>query len=261
MITLTDVTFSYGSKPILTDLNADIQPGKVTALFGPNGVGKSTLFRCILATERFRGTIECDGHSVTELDDRERARLMGYVPQEHATAFPFTVFDMVLMGRQPHTTSILGPNTTDRRIAQEALASLGLTDLAEQVYSTLSGGQRQLVLIARAIAQDAGYLLLDEPTASLDFGNQQAVWRAIRQLAADGTGVFVCAHDPNHVLWYTDDVVVLGSEGTFVDTGATRDVLTQDVLDELFPGQGTVSSVHGKPTVLPNLRADISSGA
>lgn len=251
MIEIEKVTLSYGSKKVLDGVSAEVPPASVTALFGPNGVGKSTLFRCILAAEKFGGQVLCDGQVVADLDDRARSRMLGYVPQEHTTAFPFTAFDMVLMGRQPHTTSFLGPGEQDRVAAKDALTQLGLEELADQVYSTLSGGQRQLVLIARAIAQNAKYLLLDEPTASLDFGNQQAVWRAIRQLADAGTGVFVCAHDPNHVLWYTDEAVVLGTTGQVVTAGITTEVMTQSVLDGLFPEQGKITSVDGRPTVLP----------
>lgn len=255
MIEIQDVTFSYDNKRVLNKVSAQVPPASVTALFGPNGVGKSTLFRCILAAEKFTGQVLCEGKIVAKLDDRERAKILGYVPQEHATAFPFTTFDMVLMGRQPHTTSLLGPDKADQEAARDALGSLGLMELAAQVYSTLSGGQRQLVLIARAIAQDARYLLLDEPTASLDFGNQQAVWRAIRQLADSGTGVFVCAHDPNHVLWHTDKAVVLGKNGRVVAAGVTSEVLTQDILDGLFPGEGIITAIDGRPTVLPTVHA------
>lgn len=163
------------------------------------------------------------------------AKRIAYVPQQHTTPFPFTVFDMVLMGRTPHLGGVFGPRRADLEVCERVLDAVGLTTDSHRPYPTLSGGQRQLVLIARALAQESDLLLLDEPTASLDFGNQGLVWSRIRALATAGSGILVCTHDPNQVLRYCDQVLALGREGRVVADGVPVETVTTELVSALYP--------------------------
>jgi iron complex transport system ATP-binding protein len=247
-----EVSFAYGPVRVLDHVSLEVHPGRVTALFGPNGTGKSTLFRCVLGLLRSSGEVFMDGETTSSWSAQRMARHVALVPQDHRATFPHTVRDMVTMGATARGASLLGPSTRDVAVALEQLDHLGLLQLADRTFSSLSGGQRQLVLIARALAQDTRYLLFDEPTASLDFGNQLLIWRTIRTLAHErGKGILVCSHDPNHVLWFCDDAVVLRRDGTAPDTGAARQVVTEATLRALYPEHPKVAMTDGVPIVIP----------
>ncbi|MFV0374688.1 ABC transporter ATP-binding protein [Microbacterium sp.] len=249
-LVVTEVTFGYPrASRVLDGVSLEVPPGTVTALFGPNGTGKSTLFRCILGQLPHSGDVRVDGESTRRWNAKQVARRIAFVPQDHRAAFPHTVRDMVVMGAGAR---LAGPSSTDIEVALRHLHGLGLLDLAERPFTALSGGQRQLVLIARALTQNSPYLLLDEPTASLDFGNQLMTWETIRHLAHDsGKGILVCSHDPNHVLWFCDDAVTLLRDGTTGPRGEAREVMTQELLRSLYPGDPVVSAVGERPVVTP----------
>lgn len=243
------MSFAYGKEMILDDLDLDFVPGELSALFGPNGSGKSTLYRCILGYLRHSGTVTLEGRDLSGMRPREVSRRIAYVPQHHTNPFPFTVLDMVLMGRTPHLGGTFGPQQGDVLAALGVLERVGLRDQSARLFHTLSGGQRQLVLIARALVQDCPVMLLDEPTASLDFGNQVLLWRTIRALAQEGRTVLVCTHEPNHVLWFCDRVLALGRDGKLLADGAPSEVMTETLISELYPSVGAVAT-DGR-TVLP----------
>ncbi|MGN9811368.1 ABC transporter ATP-binding protein [Micromonospora sp. BQ11] len=245
------LTFGYGARPVLDGIDLDVNPGELCALFGPNGSGKSTLYRCILGHLRYGGTVTLDGTDLGRLRPADVARRVSYVPQQHSNPFPFTVLDMVLMGRTPHLGGVFGPRQRDVEACERVLAQVGLSDERDRYYHTLSGGQRQLVLIARALAQDCDVLLLDEPTASLDFGNQLFVWRTVRDLARAGRAVLVCTHEPNHVLWFCDRAVALGREGRLLADGAARQVVTTDLVTTLYPSIGVLATGTSTSTIAP----------
>ncbi|TDC61193.1 ABC transporter ATP-binding protein [Micromonospora sp. KC207] len=244
------LSFAYGAHPVLDRIGLDLRPGELCALFGPNGTGKSTLYRCILGHLRHGGTVTLDGEDLSGLRPAQVARRVSYVPQQHTNAFPFTVLDMVLMGRTPHLGGVFGPRRSDVQACERVLAQVGLAAERDQLYHTLSGGQRQLVLIARALAQDCQVLLLDEPTASLDFGNQMFVWRTVRDLARQGRAVLVCTHEPNHVLWFCDRVLALGRAGRLLADGVPSEVITTELVRTLYPTVGAVS-MTGASVVAP----------
>ena len=246
-----NVRFRYDRKDVLRDVSFAVPRGIICGLFGPNGSGKTTLFRCclgLLAPQS--GTILMEGHNVTHLGIAHLARHMAYVPQEHRPGFPFLVREIVSMGRTPRMGGFFRLRAKDRDMVEHAMEVTGIRDLADVPYTALSGGQRQLANLARALAQEAPLMLLDEPTAALDFSNQMVVWQTLRRIADQGVTVLVCCHDPNHILWFCDNVAVM-HQGHIVAEGPSRDTLTADVLHTLYGTAIEVCAVDGKPLVRP----------
>ncbi|GGC55233.1 ABC transporter ATP-binding protein [Hoyosella rhizosphaerae] len=253
MLSVRDVTTSLGGQRILDGISVDVAEGRLGVLFGPNGAGKSTLFRCIIGAQKHTGEVSIDGESIRSWRTEAIARAIAYVPQDHATTFSFLVRDIVLMGRNPQRGGVFGPRTSDVEAAHYALERLSLLHLADRSFTTLSGGQRQLVLIARALAQNARFLLFDEPTASLDFGNQMLVWETIRSLVDEGHGALVCTHDPNHALWFADDAVVLNKRGSVLATGGAADVIDAARVNDLYACAATLGMIGLRRVVVPGL--------
>jgi iron complex transport system ATP-binding protein len=251
VLAVRDLHFSYGERPVLAGVSLAAGAGQVCGLFGPNGCGKTTLFRCCLGLLRARcETLAIGGVAIGGLPPAQRARLMAYVPQEHKPPFPLLVRDVVMLGRTPWL-GLLGRETAaDRCVVGEALDRFGLGELAAHPYDRLSGGQRQLVLVARAVAQQAPVMLLDEPASGLDFHNQVLIWQVLRALAASGTTIVCCTHDPNHVLWFCDRVAVM-SAGVVIAEGPPRDALGAATLQRLYPDTCDVTTADGAPVVLP----------
>ncbi|MEN6439200.1 MAG: ABC transporter ATP-binding protein [Syntrophobacter sp.] len=251
MLRVDDLHFGYGGKPVLRGVSFEVKRGELCGLFGPNGCGKTTLFRCCLKFLKVeKGCIRVNGTDISGIGVRELARSIAYVPQEHRSSFPYKVREMVLMGRTPRMGHGFGPGRRDMRIAMEALKMLGISSISERVFSELSGGQRQLVLIARAIAQGTGLIFLDEPTSALDFSNQIKIWKILREIAAQGVSIVACSHDPNHVAWFCDRIVILHEEGVLTD-GFPDQTITQNVLDRIYSGVCMVKSVDGIKMVIP----------
>ena len=233
-IVFQNMSFSYDCIQILRSISGEILSGGITALFGPNGSGKTTLLKCLAGLLPVKqGNVTVLDHNIRRLSTKEIGRLMAYVPQEHSVSFPFSVEEVVLMGRTPHLGGVMGPKHEDMLIAHAAIESIGIDSLIKQPYTELSGGQRQMVLIARALAQDSPIIILDEPTSALDFKNQLRVWRIMRKLKEDGKTIVACTHDPNHVLWFCDQVLVL-NEGTILANGAVQEILSKQMLSTLY---------------------------
>jgi iron complex transport system ATP-binding protein len=258
MLEVGKLHFSYGQLPVLEGVSFDARPGEVCGLFGPNGCGKTTLFRCCLGLLRGHADVlSVNGRPLAPMPPAGRARLMAYVPQEHKPPFPLLVHDVVMLGRTPYL-GLLGRTTAeDRRIVAETIEKLGLGELAGRPYDRLSGGQRQLVLIARAVAQRTPVILLDEPASGLDFRNQLLIWRVLGELAESGTAVVCCTHDPNHVMWFCDRVVVMQS-GRVIAHDRPAEALGNGTLERLYPGACSVTKAGGPRVVLP---ADVSEQA
>lgn len=249
-----DLYFSYGknSPAILQGVNMQIPAGKICGLFGPNGCGKTTLFRCCLNfLKTTQGAIELFGKPLTSFTPAHLAQHVAYVPQSHQQALPFSVREMVAMGRSPHMGIVPKLSAKDREIIDHVITKIGLTPIAEKSYSDLSGGQRQLVLVARALAQQAALIFLDEPTSSLDFANQLLVWEALLPIAAEGVGIFICCHDPNHILWFCDHVVMM-KEGRVIGQGSTPSIMTQENLQTLYGEHVAMKTVDGKSFIYFN---------
>jgi iron complex transport system ATP-binding protein len=227
LVDIQDLGFSYGEAMVLHDLSMQVRERRVLAIVGPNAAGKTTLLRCLERVLRpTTGVVRIDGRDTRSLSARELSRNLAAVPQAHAPVFPYTVQEVVLMGRNPHVSVGSVPSPKDGEKAREALAALGMLEMAERPYTRLSGGQLQLVLLARALAQEARVLVLDEPTAHLDFRNRYVVLDQIHRLATvRALAVVMTVHDPNDAMQYADRVGLL-CEGGLVATGTAEEVLT-----------------------------------
>src|SRR5262249_6294603 len=228
------LTIGYSDRVVGRGLDVTLAQGEVLALLGPNGGGKTTLLKTLLGIlPPLAGEALIEGRLLDALSVRERARAIAYVPQLHTPTFAFTVESVVLMGRTAHGNLFSRPTAKDREVAHAALVRFGIADLGERPYTMISGGERQLVLLARAPAQEPRFIVLDEPTASLDFGNQGKVMREIRALAASGHGVLFTTHDPNHALRAADRAYLL-RDGERIADGPVHDVLTRPQLEALY---------------------------
>ncbi|WP_198585999.1 ABC transporter ATP-binding protein [Pararhizobium haloflavum] len=235
MIEARGLSIGYGSRhPVATDIALDVAAGSITCLLGPNGCGKTTLLKTLIgAIPILCGSVRVEGMPIDTMTPAERARRLASVPQQHAPPFPFTVSDVVMLGRQARLGLFEAPGSEDRKRVQAVLAHLGCSHLADRDYSRISGGQRQMVLIARALVQDTHALVLDEPTASLDYGNQIVVLNEIAKLARDGYTVLFSTHDPNHALAVADRAVLMGN-GRILANGPAGGTLTGERLSEVY---------------------------
>ncbi len=243
----SNVEHAYRGRKVLHDASLELAPGQVVSLLGANGAGKSTLLRIILGLLPPQGGEVCLGdRPLRDYPRRELAHHLAYVPQVHNTPFPYSVRQVVLMGRLPATGLFAAPGRHDRALAEQALARLGIGHLAERPYTEISGGERQMALIARALAQGSRLLILDEPATGLDYGNQIALLELLRSLAADGYGILKTTHHPDHVLASSDRVAIL-KDGRIVANGRPEEVLSAALLSDLY-------GVAIAPTRLPDGR-------
>lgn len=234
MLEARGLAIGYGGMPIGRGIDLAVGAGEVFCLLGPNGSGKTTLFRTLLALiPAISGEVRLAGTPLAELSRREIARRIAYVPQAETATFAYTVEDMVLMGRTAHRGAFSAPGEEDRREAAAAIGRLGLEPLAGRIYAELSGGQRQLVLIARALAQQAPCLVLDEPTASLDFGNRVRVLQVVRGLAASGLAVILSTHDPDQAFAVGSRAALL-TDGRILAAGPPEQALTAAHLSAVY---------------------------
>jgi iron complex transport system ATP-binding protein len=228
------LTIGYQDRVVGAGLDVKLENGEVLALLGPNGGGKTTLLKTLLGLLSPKaGEVRLDGAALSSRTVRERARLIAYVPQTHIATFAFSVEAVVLMGRTAHGDLFARPTSQDRKVAATMLDRLGIAQLAQRPYTMISGGERQLVLLARALAQEPQFIVLDEPTANLDFGNQGKVMREIRALAGSGLGVLFTTHDPNHALRAADRAYLL-RDGQRLAEGPVKQILTRERLEALY---------------------------
>jgi iron complex transport system ATP-binding protein len=218
----------------LADVSLSVHEHEVCVLLGPNGAGKTTLLRCLLGLlTPHGGMIQVLGTDIAALSSRQLARRVAYVPQSTTTPFPFTALDMAMMGRTPYLAATTAPAAADRRSAMAQLERLGIGHLARRPFSLLSGGERQLTLLARALVQQAPVLVLDEPTAALDYGNEVRILDVITDLARAGRCVLMTTHQPAHALTHANRAVLMRG-GRLVADGAPEDVVTSESLSDLY---------------------------
>lgn len=249
---VADVIFSRRRKAILQDINFAVSSGETLSLLGVNGAGKTTLLRLLLGFLRpDAGSVRLDGRLLPTIRGRERALRMAYVAQVHAIAFPYSVREIVTLGRMPANSMFRRPDETDRAHVDAALERLDIAHLAGRSYAELSGGERQLTMIARALAQDTPVIVLDEPTNGLDYGYQLRLIDHIRSLAAEGRCIIMSTHHPEHALWAASRVILLQGSRITAD-GTPQDVLTPRTIRQLYGvSVARVAGADGRATFLP----------
>lgn len=234
-ISVEDVAFNYpGGASVFTGIMLAVEEGSVYSLLGPNGTGKSTLLKCMAGLiSPSHGRVLLDGRDIAGMQPHEIARRVGFVPQTQASPFPFLVRDIVLMGRASHLGLFAIPSTEDEDIAADALDRVGISHLADRPCTGISGGEWQLALIARAITQRPGVLLLDEPTSHLDLGNQMRVLDVIRRLAGDGITIVFATHFPDHALLTSNRVAILKDQ-RILAMGRPEDVIREETMRRVY---------------------------
>ena len=243
-IEVRNLSFSYGNRPVLHDISFSVEKGEFLSILGPNGVGKSTLFRCVLGLlSGYTGQVLVDGADTRSFDVRETARHIAYIPQSSRSIFNYSVFDIVLMGRTSGISTFRSPGKKDREICRWAMEKVGITHLQDRCFHRLSGGEQQLVLLARALVQKAPVLMLDEPTANLDFGNQLLVLEQARSLAREGYTVIQTTHHPEQSYMYSDRILAI-QKGRVLTEGTPGQVLTEETLQALYGVDATVVSLY-----------------
>ncbi len=233
-LTIKKLEFSYHCFPVLKGIDFSFDRGELICVLGKNGAGKSTLFRCMLGLLKgYQGEILIDGKDRRRFSEKELAKRIAYIPQSHDTAFAFSVLDMVMMGTTSSLPRFAGPGKKEKEKAVKALELLNILNLKDCIYGHISGGEQQLVLIARAIAQDAKILIMDEPCSSLDYGNQIRVMGELRTLAEKGYLIVQSTHNPEHVFYFAHKVMVM-MDGRIKALGIPEEVMTKELLEAVY---------------------------
>ncbi|MFH0784710.1 MAG: ABC transporter ATP-binding protein [Pseudomonadota bacterium] len=234
LLKVSGIDFAYRGRKVLHDISLEFRRGEVVSLLGPNGSGKTTLLKVLLGllTPR-RGCVHFENRLLSSYASNELAKKIAYVPQTHREAFSYSVEDVVLMGRMPYHSFFSTYSTRDREIAEAAMDRLDILALKDRAYTEISGGERQLTLIARALAQGAGVFIMDEPVNGLDYGNQMRLLNDINGLAEEGLTFIMTTHFPDHALM-TADRVILFKEGRVIADGAPEATITRETLQTLY---------------------------
>lgn len=231
---IKNLSFSYGETEVLKDVNFRAYEGQLVALIGPNGAGKSTMFKCILKfLKGYKGHIYLEGKDMMKMSRPQVAKKIAYIPQTTVPVFNYTVMDIVLMGLTGGLKLLESPKQKHVDKVEAILEDLGIMHLRDRGFGRISGGERQLVLLARAIIQDAKILVMDEPTANLDYGNQFRVMERIRRLVGNGYTIILSTHNPEHALLFAEKAFVL-QNGEVKAAGPSRKVLSEELMRELY---------------------------
>lgn len=234
MLEARNLTFAYGDHLVLDDISFSLNECEMIAVLGANGAGKSTMFRCLLGLFRnFKGEVLYNGKSVLNMSRRELAKSAAYIPQAESPVFNYTVLDTVLMGTTGSLSPVSSPKEEQIAIIHDALKALGIDQLADRGIQEISGGERQLAFLARALAQQSGLFVMDEPTANLDYGNQQLVLRHVKKLTEQGYTVLMSTHNPEHALQYASKVMILKDRELFA-YGDALEVLTEETIEQVY---------------------------
>ena len=235
IIKVDHLTFSYDpSNAVLDDISFELGTGQLVAVLGPNGAGKSTLFKCLLGRlKRYQGSIYMEGRDIKELNRKQMAAIAAYIPQSETPVFNYSVMDSVLMGTTGMLSPLQAPGAEQIEIAKQALAYLDIEYMADRGINEISGGERQLALLARAMAQRARVLIMDEPTANLDYGNQQHVLRHIQKMAQNGYTILLSTHNPEHALQYATHVLAI-KDHKILANGNAKTILNEELIKSIY---------------------------
>ncbi|WP_409198141.1 ABC transporter ATP-binding protein [Methanobrevibacter acididurans] len=231
-----NISFSYekDSPEIFENITFNIEKGDVLCILGPNGIGKTTLIKCLNGLHEINnGKILLNKKNIKTLSFKEISKMIGYIPQGHIPSFPFSVFDVVLMGRTPYINLSAAPKEKDLTITENALKNIGIYHLKDKPYTNLSGGERQLVFLARVLAQEPDLLILDEPTSHLDFGNQIKLLEILENLSKLGLAIVMSSHFPDHAFISCNKVAIMKNK-KFIDFGTPEDVITEENLKKAY---------------------------
>ena len=247
MLSVKDASFFYdrARRSGFGGLDFDLKPGEVLCILGPNGCGKTTLLKCLVGLLKVEGgRISLNGREVSQMGRRDLAKVIGYVPQLHIPAFPFSVLDAVLVGRAPHLNMLESPGKEDEEVADTALRAMGIEALRDRPYTQLSGGEIQLVLFARVLAQQPALLLLDEPTSHLDFGNQIRTLHLIQELSSTGLPIVMTSHFPDHAFLASSKVAIM-KDNRFLAVGTPEEVITVENMERIYGIKVSIVDVDG----------------
>lgn len=235
ILEINNASFSYnGNENVFEDIDISIENSDVLCILGPNGTGKSTLIKCMNGLLKLNsGNIFLNDEDIYGMDKADLAKVVGYIPQSHHSTFSFSVFDVVLMGRAPHLSLTSVPGEKDFKIADKAIESLGISYLKDKTYTEISGGERQLVLLARVLTQEPQILLLDEPTSHLDFGNQIRTLKVINRLSDQGLSVVMTSHYPDHAFLSSNKVAIM-TNGSIMAMGEPESVVTEENMQRAY---------------------------
>jgi len=252
LLQVDDAVFSYdGKKNVFENISFSVKGGEIFCILGPNGSGKSTLLKCIDNLLRLNsGSISFDGQDLASINRKQLAAKVGFLPQIHVSTFPFTVIEVAVMGRSPHLGLLASPSKTDYALAEANLKMLGIHHLTDKPYTKISGGERQLALIAMVLTQQPRFLLLDEPTSHLDFGNQVRMLNLIKTLSQKGFSIILTTHFPDHA-FHLASTVALINEGTFMAVGNANDIITEKNLKQIYGIDVQIAYVNSSTVCVP----------
>lgn len=231
---LKNISAGYPHHKVLDDVNFQISTGEIVCILGKNGAGKTTLFKTMLGVlTPLSGSVLLDGKNVTGWHRSDFARRVAYIPQARSLPFPYSVLDVVLFGRTSHLSMFGTPGRKDKLLAEECMDLLNIRHLQNRIFTHLSGGEQQMVIIARALAQQPSFLIMDEPTSSLDFGNQIKIIKQVNELKNNELGIVMATHLPDHAFMCDANVSVV-HEGKILTSGHANDIVTETMLKEIY---------------------------
>lgn len=246
MYEINNLNFSYGEKDILNNISLKIVNGNIISILGPNGSGKTTLLKLLLGIlSPNSGEILFNSQKITKINSKKFSKFVAYIPQIHENTFGYTVEDIVLMGRMPHKKFFSNFNAQDIKIASEALEILNIECLKNEIFSFLSGGQKQMVLIARAIAQKAKVFIMDEPVNGLDFGNQYRLLDKIKSLSGQGITFIKTSHYPDHVFYSSDEAIFI-DKGKILAKGTPTDIINSKIIKKVYDVNSVITEISNR---------------
>lgn len=246
MFRVENLKFSYGGKEILKGIDFEINSSDIISILGPNGCGKTTLLKILLGfLKPSSGEVYFENKPIKNIKTKEFFQKVAYIPQIHETAFAYLVKDVVLMGRMPYKSLFSNYNNEDKKIVLEALEILGITHLQNEIYTTLSGGQRQLILIARAIAQQANVFIMDEPVNGLDFGNQYKLLNKLKELSKQNLTFIKTSHHPDHVFFASKEAIFLNN-GKILEKGEPNKIIREENIEKVYNLKSKIADLYDR---------------
>lgn len=246
MFRVENLKFAYGKKEILKGISFEINSSDIVSILGPNGCGKTTLLKIMLGfLKPTEGKVYFDNKDISKIKTKHFFQRVAYIPQIHDGAFGYLVKDVVLMGRMPYKSIFSNFNKEDKKITLDALEVMGISHLKDEIYTTLSGGQRQLVLIARAIAQQADIFIMDEPVNGLDFGNQYKLLNKIKELSKKELTFIKTSHYPDHVFFVSNEAIFL-NEGKILEKGDPETIIRDDTIKEVYKIESRIITIDDR---------------